>query len=273
MSKKLNRLFLIVKKENITFARSRKFIYLILALFALGILQIALIIAFNSGKSSLESFIYATYNTYVQFLPLALIPILSPSISGEKENKTWNFYKIHTFKNWEIILGKSIFYNISILISMGIVWILVTFISVIIFKDSRLHYSYILLVVLISLASISCIINFEIFISSLFSKTSIAGLSTVIGWISVTVINILVPRQLGKGYLTPFAKDSYQTHIVARLLSIPDYIFPFTHHQGQPIFREVTSALIYAFAISLFWVSLSLIFGRYSFSKIFKTNK
>ena len=259
---KIERIILLIKKENLFFIRSKKIFFLIVAMLALGVLQIGLSYAFKSGKDSFSNFIYGAYNTYGQFFTIAVTGVLAGVICSEKENKTWDFYFTKTFTKFEIITSKIIFYNLVILLTMIFVWIIIFFAGNLLNLEDPIKFINIIYIIVISLSSIFTIINLEIFISGVSKKTSISALSIVILWIVLLIINVLVPKELGGGYLAPFAQNSFQTSVVHRLLGMQGYVIPFESITNYPTSLEVFKAIFYAVSEGVVFIACSLIFTK-----------
>jgi len=261
----LKRLALLIDKERIFFLRSKKIYFLLVALFALGMLQIALSFAFNTGTKSLGGMIYATFNTYGQFFAIAMASILAAVICGEKENNTWNYYLTKTFTRNELVISKIIFYNLIIMVSMLFVWLTIIFLGIKVFNlENNVGLTKIFATIIISLATIFVVINFEIFISGISKKNSISALSIVIFWILLLIINVLVPTGLGRGYLAPFAQNSFQTSVVQRLLEIKGSIVPFEYLKNIPGSIEVFKAAFFAVMEGLVFIVCAIVFTKTS---------
>jgi ABC-type transport system involved in multi-copper enzyme maturation permease subunit len=259
----LKRIRLLVAKEVLLFVRGKKVLLFLFAILALGVLQIALIYAFNFGKETFNQFLYSTYNTYNQFFAIAMAGVLAGVICGEKEIKTWNFYKIKTFTKHEIVTSKILFYNAIALTTMAFVYLIIMLIGTNILNlENTLKYKEVLFVLLFLLASVFTIVNMEIFVSGISSKTSTSALSIVILWFSILIINVLVPPYLGKGYLAPFAQNSFQTSVVHRLLDIQGYVIPFENLTQYPTNAEVLTAFLLSISIGLVFIVGALIFTK-----------
>ncbi len=263
----LNNICNLIKKEYLFNLRNKRFLILFLSI----ILLIALSIVMYSQSSALGGYnlntlLMQNYNIIIQILALALIPILSSCISAEQESGTWIFYRMKGIKKSEIVLSKIIFYNFIIILFILISIIIETFIMKMFFNlklEFNLDMNSIVYLVILLTVMISLIINTEIFVSGLSKKTVNAAIYIIILWLSLMILNGVLPLDLGKGYVAPFTQNSIQTSVIWRLLQNGQISpIPFETCLYLPTTNELVIALLIPALLNVFVIISSLIITR-----------
>jgi len=239
----LNKVWLLSKYEKLLMIRTRKGILLILMMIGLGILSI--ILELTGAPKDIYKFndiLFTAYNIYFQFLPIALAVILADAISGEKERKTWNFFMSKPFTKMQFLLSKFLTDYIVVSLAIVLMWGIVFIIAKTITSEMNCSWGQFLTLIVISEAVVFAIVAFEITISAVSKRVSVAVLLIVISWILLMIFNMAIP--LWRGFIAPWAVNSYQTSVITRLLNTgPKKLFPFEYLIGYPSINEIFASI------------------------------
>ena len=240
MKRWIDRIQLLSWKELLITTRTRKGILIFVIIAGLGVVAQLLNRLGTTTPSTCSSVLFSGYLNFIQLLPFVLAIVLADVVSGEKERKTWNFYFTKPFSSGEILLSKLLVNYILIGIAIIMMWIgLYLFAST---ATSGCHISQAMYPLLVILAITFTIVSLEITISAFSKRIAVAVLLIIAGWIGLIILNLVVP--IGRGFIAPWAANSYQTSVVNRFLGIQLYLTPFENLTAPPSSTEQSLAIL-----------------------------
>lgn len=159
----------------------------ILFSYLLCILIILLLYKINN-----KGFIYTSY-TLIEFIPIIVIIIFSPTISNEINNGTFKIYLTKPIKRYKILLSK---YITEIIYSIVLVFVIITTYSIL---NNKIDYHFIKNILILSYPILlTCSIT--IFLSLIIKNNSVnVGIQFVIITLSQMITNIFL--SLNKKYI------------------------------------------------------------------------
>lgn len=234
---------LLVGREILLLMRTRKGSLLMAVTVVLGIFS-QLIEYLTGAREQIPTcpeVLFTGYSTFLQLFPLALTIVLADAISGEIERGTWNFIKSKPFSRGQFLASKMLANYLAVTIAVTLMWAGVVLFAYMAagkncsWKCAGLAW---LLIQAVSFA----IVALEIMVSAASTRTATAVLVTIIVWLIFTIVNIATP--IGRGFIAPWAVNSYQTSVIVRYLGLGFPVVPFEQLAGMPSSAEVWKAVL-----------------------------
>lgn len=244
MKQWLNKITVLVWREILSLARTYKGILLLVIIIALGIFSQLIE---RSGTQTERTFLcpqvlFVSYSGFLQLFPLALAIILADAISGEKERGTWNFFISKPLTEGHLLISKIFVYCIFISLAIVLMWAGVMLFAYNIKAESTCKFEQTIFPLITMEAVAFAIVALEIMISAMSRRISVAVLLIIAGWLLVTIMNMATP--IGRGFLAPWAANSYQTSVIVRLLNLGFAIVPFEYSKESPTVIELWMAIL-----------------------------
>jgi len=236
----INKFQLLSWKELLLMTRTHKGILLVIVITGLGAMAQVLERLGPSTSFSCIGIFFSSYSNFLQFLPFALAIILADAISGEKERNTWNFFFSKPFTSGQVLLSKVLINYMFISVVIMLMWTVVFIFAQTTTSNCSVPQAAYILTVLLSITF--TIVSLEIAISAFFKKVSVTVLIIIVGWIGLMVANMAVP--IGRGFIAPWATNSFQTSVVSRVLGRNFYPIPFENLVGNPSSGELWQAVL-----------------------------
>jgi len=240
MKRWIDKIWLLSWKELLLLVRTRKGILLFIVIIGLGGIAQALQHLGALQAPTWAGTLFLSYSNFLQLFPLALAVVLADAISGEKERGTWNFFFSKPFTSSQTLISKVLVNYFSAVIAIVLMWTGVLLFAQATITDHNWQQAIFPLVVIIAVTF--NIVALEIMISACYKSVAIVVLLIVVAWIGLMLMNIATP--IARGFIAPWAANSYQTSIVERFLDAGFPVFPFDDVIGAPSLEELCIAVL-----------------------------
>lgn len=234
---------LLVWREILLLIRTHKGPLLLVVTIGLGIFSqlIEYLVGARRKIPTCSEVLFTGYSGFLQLFPLALAVVLADAISGEIERGTWNFIRSKPFTRGQFLVSKVFANYLTITLAIVSMWAgVLLFASVT--AETNCSWKHAVFALLLIQTVSFAIVALEIMVSAASTRTATAVLMTIVVWLILTIINIATP--IGRGFIAPWAVNSYPTSVIVRYLGLGISVAPFENLMGMPSATEMWRAVL-----------------------------